>query len=127
MVVPELVRTLSGLLDVVMALEPEGVACVALAAAARAARFCMAFSPEIHSRVELRHTHSLNLSLREDEVRERLVCEFVRVSVRLYVYGLASMYMCVHASMCEYVCVPVMGCRLLRAFPEEADCWRSCK
>ena len=42
---PELVRALSGLLDVVMALEPVAVACVAVAAAAKAARFCMAFRP----------------------------------------------------------------------------------
>lgn len=39
---PELVSALSGLLDVVMALEHVGVACVALAAAAKAARFCIA-------------------------------------------------------------------------------------
>ena len=46
--VPELVSILSGLLDVVMALEPEDVACVALAAAAAAsaAKFCMAFRPK---------------------------------------------------------------------------------
>lgn len=47
--VPELVSTLRGLLEVVRALLPVGVACVALAAAARAARFCMAFSPETHA------------------------------------------------------------------------------
>lgn len=47
---PELVSALSGLLDVVMALEPVGVACVAVAAAAKAARFCMALRPD-------RHTH----------------------------------------------------------------------
>jgi len=44
--VPELVSMLRGLLDVVMALEPEDVAWVALAAAAAsAAKFCMAFRP----------------------------------------------------------------------------------
>lgn len=47
---PELVSALSGLLDVVMALEPVGVACVTVAAAAKAARFCMALRPD-------RHTH----------------------------------------------------------------------
>lgn len=46
---PELVSALRGLLDVVMALEPVGVACVALAAAAKAARFCMALRPGRHT------------------------------------------------------------------------------
>lgn len=43
---PELVNALSGLVDVVMALEPVGVACVAVAAAAKAARFCIALRPD---------------------------------------------------------------------------------
>lgn len=45
---PELVSALSGLLDVVIALEPVAVACVAVAAAAKAARFCMALRPDKH-------------------------------------------------------------------------------
>lgn len=45
---PELVNALSGLVDVVMALEPVGVACVAVAAAAKAARFCIALRPDRH-------------------------------------------------------------------------------
>lgn len=53
---PELVSALSGLLDVVIALEPVTVACVAVAAAAKAARFCMALRPD-------RHKHTLTLSL----------------------------------------------------------------
>lgn len=50
---PELVSALSGLLDVVMALEHVGVACVPVAAAAKAARFCMALRPDRHT-----HAHS---------------------------------------------------------------------
>lgn len=46
LLLPELVSALRGLLDVVMALEPVGVACVAVAAAAKAARFCMALRPD---------------------------------------------------------------------------------
>lgn len=46
---PELVSALSGLLDVVMALEPDAVACVAVAAAAKAAKFCIALRPERHT------------------------------------------------------------------------------
>lgn len=48
---PEPVSALNGLLDVVMMLEVEVVPCVAVAAAAKAARFCMEFRPD-------RHTHS---------------------------------------------------------------------
>lgn len=47
---PELVSALNGLLDVVMALEPVGVACVAVAAA-KAARFCMALRPDRHTHI----------------------------------------------------------------------------
>lgn len=52
---PELVSALSGLLDVVIALEPVAVACVAVAAAAKAARFCMALRPDKHKT----HIHTL--------------------------------------------------------------------
>lgn len=53
-ILPELVSALRGLLDVVMALEPVGVACVAVAAAAKAAKFCMALRPEkqMHSQIQ---------------------------------------------------------------------------
>lgn len=48
---PELVSALSGLLDVVIALEPVAVAvaCVAVAAAAKAARFCIGLRPNTHT------------------------------------------------------------------------------
>lgn len=46
---PELVSALNGLLDVVMALDPVAVACVAVAAAANAARFCIALRPEMET------------------------------------------------------------------------------
>lgn len=51
---PELVSALSGLLDVVMALEPEAEACVAVAAAAKAAKFCIALRPVTHTHTRLR-------------------------------------------------------------------------
>lgn len=51
---PELVSALNGLLDVVMALEPVAVACVAVAAAANAARFCIALRPEGHAHTDCR-------------------------------------------------------------------------
>ena len=57
---PELVSALSGLLDVVMALEPVGVACVAVAAA-KAARFCIALRPDRHTDTQTHrqtHTHT---------------------------------------------------------------------
>lgn len=53
---PELVSALNGLLDVVMALEPVAVACVAVAAAANAARFCIALRPERETHTQGSHS-----------------------------------------------------------------------
>lgn len=51
---PELVSALRGLLDVVMA--PVAVAWVAVAAAAKAARFCIGFRPN-------KHTHTVGIKM----------------------------------------------------------------
>lgn len=53
---PELVSALRGLLDVVMA--PVAVAWVAVAAAAKAARFCIGFRPNTHA-----HTHTVRIKM----------------------------------------------------------------
>lgn len=67
---PELVSALSGLLDVVIALEPVAVAvaCVALAAAAKAARFCIGLRPNTHKQIYITSRLFTHLPLTKSEL-----------------------------------------------------------